>query len=307
MLSRSSVKTGYAHHEYAASLCEFGTPRYLPRCDGWILEREIPSTPYRDAIGAYPLFSCRDWSQLEYDLEDIGTDLVSLMLVPAPFDPYNCELLNRCFDRVIKFKPHYVADLTQPIEKIVKKSHRAAVGRAQKKVEVHLCPHPSERIEQWMELFSVLVNRHNITGIRAFSREAFDRQLCVPGMVMFEACVDRQTVGLDLWYVQDDVAYGHLVAFNDLGYQLRASYATKWYLLQYFSDKVRWLDLGGGAGTNSDGTDSLSAYKQGWSTGTVPAYVCCRVFDQPLYDKLATACGANRTNYFPAYRSGEPI
>lgn len=307
MQTSVSTQTGYAHPGYAASLAEWGTPRHLPRCDGWILEREIPGTSYRDAIGTYPVFSCRDWSQLPDDLEEIGKELVSLVLVPAPLDPYNREFLEGCFDRVLHFKPHYVADLTTPIEKIVKQSHKAAVRRAQKNVDVRVCSQPGERVDQWVELFSVLVGRHGISGIRAFSREAFVKQLAVPGMVMVEASAEGQTVGLDLWYVQDEIAYGHLVAFNDLGYKLRASYATKWFVLHYLAGKVRWVDLGGGAGVNSDGRDGLSSFKKGWATGTVPAYLCSRVFNRTLYDKLVALSSVGETRYFPAYRNGELI
>ena len=159
--------------------------RHLPRCDGWIIERQIPSTPYRDAIGTYPLFSCRDWSQLEYDLKDLGTELVSLMLVPAPLDRYDRELLDRCFDRVINFKCHYVADLSQPVENFVKKSHRDTVGRARKKVTVHLCPQPGERLEQWIELFS---------GMETSSAEV-PRWVTFPGRDWKEISV--QEAGLD--------------------------------------------------------------------------------------------------------------
>lgn len=296
---------GYAHADYAASLAEFGTPRYLPRCDGWILERQIPGTPYRDAIGPYPIFSCRDWSQLARDLDEIGTDLISLMIVPAPFDNFERALLERCFSRVIHFKSHYVIDLAQPLDRIVKKSHRDTVARALKKVEVSYCAEPHTRLDKWIELFQTLTARHRITGMRAFSPEAFTRQLVVPGMVMFEAKADGEIVGLDLWYTQGAVAYGHLVAFNDRGYELRASYATKWFMLNYFAGKVRWVDLGGGAGSNSQGTDGLSVFKQGWSNGTVPVYVCCRVFDAARYDELTKASSAERTEYFPAYRAGE--
>jgi hypothetical protein len=299
--------SGYAHAAYAASLSEFGTPRHLPRCDGWILERQIPGTPYRDAIGPYPLFSCRDWSRLDEDLQEIGTNLVSLMIVPAPFDGYDRPLLKRCFSRVIPFKSHYVTDLTQPIEKVVKKSHRETLTRASKKVQVSHCTEPQSRLRQWIDLFDTLAARHHITGMRAFSQEAFARQLAVPGMVMFEARTANESVGLDLWYRQGDVAYGHLVAFSELGYKLRASYATKWYMLNHFAGTVRWVDLGGGAGANSQGTDGLSVFKQGWSTGTVPVCVCCRVFDQAVYDELTAARGVETTEYFPAYRTGELI
>jgi hypothetical protein len=299
--------TGYAHADYAASLAAFGTPRHLRRCDGWILERQIPGTPYRDAIGPYPLFSCRDWSKLAHDLEEIGTDLVSLMVVPAPFDGYARPLLEQCFTQVIPFKSHYVIDLTQPVEKIVKKSHRDTVARAVKKVEVSQCLDPVDHLAKWIELFDVLATRHRITGMRAFSPDAFAKQLTIPGMVMFEARADGETVGLDLWYVQGDVAYGHLVAFSELGYELRASYATKWFMLNYFAGKVRWVDLGGGAGMISSGTDGLSVYKEGWSTGTVPAYLCCRIFDHSLYDALSASCGATGSRYFPAYRAGASL
>jgi hypothetical protein len=60
--------SGYMHPNYAHSLREFGEPRELPGSGGWILERIIPGTPYRDAMGCYPLFACNDWSKLANDL-----------------------------------------------------------------------------------------------------------------------------------------------------------------------------------------------------------------------------------------------
>lgn len=298
---------GYLHAAYAGSLAEFGTPRQLPRCGGWILERQIPGTQYRDAVGPYPLFSCCDWSQLEEDVDELAGNLVSLTIVPAPFDGYDLALLERCFSHVIPFKPHYVTDLTQPIDKVVKRSHRDTVARATKKVQVSRCTEPESRLSQWIEFFGTLTQRHHITGMRAFSPQSFAAQLAVPGLVMFEARSGNEAVGLDLWYVQGDVAYGHLVAFNDVGYQLRASYATKWHLLHYFKDKVRWVDLGGGAGDNAQGTDGLSVFKQGWSTGTVPVYICGRVFAPDIYAELTRAAGVGATAYFPAYRAGQGL
>ncbi len=45
------MKAGYLHPGYAESLAEFGTPRLLPRSEGWALEREAPGFPFRDAMG----------------------------------------------------------------------------------------------------------------------------------------------------------------------------------------------------------------------------------------------------------------
>jgi hypothetical protein len=45
---------GYLRPGYAESL-EFGTPRELPRCGGWVLERQIPGFPDQDAMGGHIL------------------------------------------------------------------------------------------------------------------------------------------------------------------------------------------------------------------------------------------------------------
>ena len=94
---------GFSHPDYAASLAQFGSPRFLQSCQGWILERSNPGTACRDAIGCYPLFACRNWSQLPVDLKTLENDLVSLSLVTDPFGQYDLELLHECFDIVIPF------------------------------------------------------------------------------------------------------------------------------------------------------------------------------------------------------------
>ena len=100
--------TGYRHPRYAASLAEFGTPYRLPQCEGWILKRKILDFPCYDGMGCYPLFACRHWTKLPYDLEDIRGSLIGLSLVTDPFGEYDAAHLRRCFkDGVIPFKKHY--------------------------------------------------------------------------------------------------------------------------------------------------------------------------------------------------------
>ena len=97
--------TGYLHSKYAESLGEFGTPRKLPRCGGWILGRQIPGSPHHDAMGCYPLFVCQDWGQLQSDIEALDAEIVSLSLVTDPFGNYDEQLLGLCFpDVLIPFK-----------------------------------------------------------------------------------------------------------------------------------------------------------------------------------------------------------
>jgi hypothetical protein len=298
--------TGYAHPKYADSLAEFGVPRGLPRCKGWILQRPIPGFSYHDGMGCYPLFACQDWSQLHTDLEDLEGELVSLSLVADPFGGYNEPYLRRCFkDIVTPYKEHYVADLYEPVEAIVSKHHRHYALKALRRVHVERCIDPTRLLDEWVALFANLKERHTIRGIKTFSREAFAKQLGIPGMVMFRAVHQGATVGVDLWYTRGEVAYGHLAAFSPDGYKMRASYALKLSVIEYFINKVRWLDFGAGAGVRSDGVDGLSQFKRGWSTGTRTVYFCGRIFDRRRYSEIIQAKDIPLSGYFPQYRTGE--
>ncbi len=307
MDDNSVLAAGYLNRKYALSFTEFGTPTHLPNAQGWLLRRAIPDTPsLHDAMGCYPLFCCQNWNQLSHDVNQLEDDLVSLVLVTDPLANVDQASLQACFDHVHAYKKHYVVETGRPVAEWVNKSHQRNAARALRKVEVEVCPQPEEYLDEWIRLFDVLAHRHAISGMRRFSRKAFESQLSVPGMVMFRASVGSHTVGLDLWYVQGDVAQGHLTAFDEVGYRHAASYATKWRLLEYFSNRVRWINLG--AGASLDASDGLSYFKQGFSTGTKTAWLCGRVFQQHVYAKLASrhaAVNKGSPGYFPAYRAGE--
>lgn len=297
--------TGYLHPEYAESLREFGEPRALPACGGWVLERPIPGSTAVDASGCYPFFACRDWSRLPEDLDQAGRTWVTLSFVADPFGAFDPAELRRGLDLVVPFKERYVVDLSRPASEIGSEHHRRYAERALRKVRVDVCPDPAAHLQEWVELYAHLIRKHEIRGIRAFSPRAFERQLRIPGLVMFRAVCEGQTAGLDLWYVQGDVAYGHLVACSPLGYAARASYALKWTLIRYFAGKARWIDLGGGAGAAGSGDDGLSQFKKGWATGTRTTWFCGRIFDRDRYAALAGTRELPAGGYFPAYRKGE--
>jgi hypothetical protein len=298
--------TGYTHPDYAESLAEFGTPRLLPRSSGWILERPIPGFPCTDGMGCYPLFTCENWSQLHLDLEDSCNDLVCLAVVADPFGEYDEEYLQHCFqDVVIPFKDHFITDLCRKCDAIPSAHHRYYARRALKHVTVEVLQDPSSFAPEWTRLYAGLIQRHGLKGIKAFSAGAFTRQLSVPGLIAFRAISQGETVGAHLWYVRGEVAYSHLTALSPSGYDQSASYALYWHALEYFTGKLRWLDLGAGAGAARDGAGGLTFFKRGWSTGTRPAYFCGRVFDRQRYHEIRKASAAPDDGYFPAYRRGE--
>ena len=298
--------TGYLHPDYANSLSEFGEPLHLPKSGGWLLKRKIDRTQ-TDAMGTYPLFACSDWKSLKCDFAQIRDSLVSVILVTDPFGEYDEALLRDCFaDLVIPFKSHFINDLASPVDSVIPPHHARNAAIGLKQLVVERCADPFSRLDDWVSLYSVLVQRHQISGIRAFSIRSFAKQLQTPGIVAFRALHNLRTVGMILWYVQNGVAYYHLGAYTDEGYQLRASFALFRRALDYFSaDGLRYVSLGAGAGLGAAADDGLSRFKRGWSTAVRTTYLCGRIFDRQRYDHLVRERGIGDTPYFPAYRKGE--
>ena len=300
------MAAGYCHRRYAESFAQVGQPRELPNCGGWLIERAIPGSTLRDGMGCYPLFDCCNWAGLPLDFAGLTKTLVSVTLVVNPFADVSQADLRRWFDVVIPFKQHYVTDLRRPVDDLVGRQHRRNLQKARGLVQVDACQTPLDLLDKWCDLYAHLAARHDVTGLRAFSRSAFEKQLGVPGLVMFRALADTEIVGLHLWYVHDRVAYGHLGATSTRGYEVMASYALHWHAIEHFRDRVDWLDLGGGAGiSEGESLDGLKQFKAGWATGTRQAFLCGRVLQQDAYDTLSAERTTNKTSYFPAYREGE--
>jgi hypothetical protein len=299
-----TTPAGYAHPRYAASFAQWGTPAWLPDAGGALLRRAIPGSDRTDATGLYPLACFADWRALRSDVDAHLGDAVSLVLVADPFGGHDPHVLAQAFDLVAAWKPHLVVDFEDPaLAQPLPRPHRRNVERARERAQVDVVAEPASHLDDWCDLYAQLCARHGITGMRAFSREAFALQLATPGMVMLRARVDGELAGLHLWVEQGDVAYGHLGATNARGYEAMAAYALYDQARSHFRGRVRWLDLGGGAGADTDEDDGLVRFKRGFATGARPAYLCKRVLDGDAYARLS-AGRTPGTTYFPAYRAG---
>jgi hypothetical protein len=301
-----AAATGYQHGDYARSFADTATPRPLARCGGWLLERDTPALPLRDAMGCYPLFACTDWAGLREDVDALAGDVVSLVLVADPFGPRDAAQLAPAFDRVAEYKPHFTCDLELPASTTLPRVHRRNTERARERLQLETCTTPLDFLDEWVALYRGLEARHGIAGVRSFSRECLRRQMGVPGLAMFRAVLDGATVGLHQWMVHGDVAYGHLGATSAAGYAHHAAYALYWHAREHFRGRVRWLDLGATPGAPDDPGDGLARFKRGFATGSRPAWLCTRVFDPVRYNALRAATGSPATtNHFPGYRSGD--
>lgn len=303
----NAMLTGYSHPQYAQSLAEFGTPLQLKKSGGSVLIRKIYGSPYYDAMGCYPLFTCRDWSKLPMDLEAMGEgeSLVTISMVLDPFGDYDTTYLTKYFkDCFIPFKEHFVVRLDSPPEKFVSDHHRRNARKAFEKVYVEKCENPMLFLDDWTKLYTNLIAKHNIKGISEFSRISFEKQLSIPGIQAFRAVCEGETIGMLLWYLQGEVAYYHLGAYNSIGYETGASFALFWFGIEcFFKSGVRWLNLGAGAGTTRNNMSGLSRFKQGWSNETRITYFCGRIFDKKIYCEIIGSKNITGIDYFPAYRN----
>ena len=299
---------GYSQPGYARALAEFGRPRFLPSSGGWILERAIPGEDERDAMGAYPIFTCRDWSGLATDCESLAGELVSLTIVADPFGNHSEGSLRHSFpDLVRPFKTHFVADLHESRRDFVSRHHQYYARKALSRVGAELCLDPPSLLDEWCFLYHHLVSRHELTGVKAFSKRSFEQQLALPGMVAFRAIHEGQTVAAHLWLVEGDVAYSHLAAAHSAGYELMAAYALHSKALEHFQGRVRYLDWGGGAGDAAKESDGLVRFKSGWANQTRTSFLCGRILHPNEYRRLCAEKNIRAATYFPAYRAGELI
>lgn len=290
---------GYLHPLYAQSFSEIGEPIFLPKSKGWLIKRHIPGTDYFDAMGPYPLFFCEDYESVLSDFENLKDQLVSISLVIGPFAKFSQQLYKVYFNIFYPYKDHYIFDTQQPLlESISKYSHRDA-RKALKKVSVAWEIAPNINLDEWVQLYDHLIERHNITGIRAFSRDCFSKQIRIPNTHFFKASHKGKVVAGDLFYIQGDVAYGHLLALSPKGYELGASHAIKWVAIQQLSKTVRWINFGGGTEKQS----GLDSFKKGWSNTTGKSFFCGKILRHEIYQQLALNTDAN--GWFPVYRAGD--
>ncbi len=294
--------TGYFTQIMRTSLAEFGQPRRLPGSGAWLLVRPIPDSDRFDAMAGYRNLFCSNWLALGDDL-DQAHDLVSVTAVTDPFAVVDLNSLRKAFPDVLRpYKESFVVDLRHPTPST---HHRSKARRWSREIEIHIDDDPGRHLDDWERLYSDLRIRHRLTGLRAFSREAFKKQLGTPGCVAFRAVQNGECVSMILWYLMEDVAHSHLTASSPLGYRLSATYVLIQRAIETFSKRgLLWLNLGSTAGETAQNDDGLTKFKAGWASGTRLSYLCGRIVDRPEYLGLA-ARSPGATNYFPAYRRGE--
>lgn len=306
-ITKQTPDSGYASLAYAQALPQMGQPLRLPTSEAWLLQQEIDATGYMDVRGAYPLFCCADWQNLQVDLAALDESIAAVSLVTDPFGQYDEALLQKCFpDRAFRFKTHYLVDLSEPPASFIAKHHLRNVAKAQGALEIFEAPDSNAYLDVWCGLYENLVKRHNLRGLQAFSYISFARQFEVPGLRVFVAKERDTVVGMLLCITQGDYSYYHLAAYSDRGYKLRASFGLFMHSFEVLAeDGIQKLNLGGAAGLLNAGSkeNGLARFKRGWSNAVRDVWFCGRVLNRDAYEALCRQHDGPKNGFFPAYRA----
>jgi len=291
----------YASADYASAFSPLESI-YLPHAKTHVLRRPIPGTDRFDAFGCYPLCVLEASDGLSADLELLRNEgLVSLVLVTdcltQPAEPF----LRAHFDVCREFKTHFTYDATLPNGEY-SKHHRDRIRRARKSCETRVVS-LSDYLPQWLACYETLVKRKGITGIQNFSRSYFEKLAEMPQATTIAAFAEEQFVSAHIWMRGERVLYAHLAASTELGYKLRSAFVIYDHAIQLFrEDHV--IDFGGGAGVEAGEGDGLAEFKRGFANGQRQNYLCGKILDDEVYQRLCADRGVEATTtFFPAYRA----
>jgi len=215
----------------------------------------------------------------------------AVALVTDSFGAYEEALLRASFHRVLAFKQHFVADLTQPLETSTSANHRRNARAALRRLTVDVPANREACLDDWCALYERLAAERRIVGIRRFSAP-FVRGPVSPAGPRRAAGARGRRHG----------RHAPLAARRSSRAQppfrskcprvravrrLRAALARPRALCR----QVRWLHLGAGPGVTAQADDGVSSFKRGWATGTRPAYFCGRICAPERYRELVRVSG----------------
>jgi len=228
--------------------------------------------------------------------------LVCVNMVLSPLSEFPVDEFRNSLDIFYPYKNHYILDTSTPLTISVSKNKRRGALKALKTLSVDLVKAPNIDLDEWIYLYNHLKKHHDINDIRAFSRDSFSKQITIPGTLFFRVWHNKNLVGGNLYYIQRNVAYGHLLALTDKGYELGAAYAVKWISLQYLSKLVKFVNLGGGTGIKDGEESGLDLFKSGWTNSISQSYFCGIVLQHQYYESLIQDRNTKHQKWFPAYR-----
>ncbi len=204
------------------------------------------------------------------------------------------------WDHAVDYKEHYIRQLRENDDYSYTKHHRYEVRRSLRYCEVRLFT-LADYLEQWCALYDRLIERHQMTGVSAFSHAYFSQLAEMPELVCTGAFDNNQLISAHLWLAYEGYVYSHLAASSDRGYELRAAYPIYDLAIRHFTGKgAHYIDFGGGAG-NTTASQGLIRFKKGFCNETRTNKILGKIIMPERYEELCSSLGRS-DHYFPAYR-----
>ncbi len=275
------------------------------------LRRPVDGTGSFDFAGAYPCISLPDYSALDAALDELKeAGGVSVVFVTNAFDDAAIANVADRSDRLAlcrPFKTHHVVAFDGPWRRHLSAHHERELKAARKQpLAARVVETTPGYAGTFWPLYEVLIDRHDISGVQALGPEIIAAQCGLPGTVAVEIVDGDEVIASSLWVHDDREAHIHLHAQTPDAYSRRASYLLYEAALDFLSERVERVDLGGGAGFTDNAEDGLSRYKKGWSNATARTYLCGAILDPVRYDALTHARGSADAEFFPKYRVPKP-
>jgi hypothetical protein len=291
----------YCSKKYAEGFKAIGMdPIYLPNNDIWVVKRPIPGTDLYDAANCYPVFPFSKNTDFSIDIDTFKQhNIISLVLVSDIFTQNACSNIIDQFNHIQEYKPHYIVDL-KANEINYTSHHRQYVKKANLSCEVKLIS-LKEYLNEWIELYNVLIDKHLLTGVHKFSKSFFAEIATLEKLYMIGAFIEKKLVSAMLWIEYDGFIYSFLGASSSEGYDKMCAYAVYDYSIKYFKEKnFKAIDLGGGAGVQTSSA-GLSFFKKGFSNKELNCYIYGMIIDHEAYINLSKDKN-NNIKFFPLYR-----
>jgi len=299
-------KPGYESSEYASAFASFGTVLTLPQSQLRLIKRRITHDAF-DLIGLYPYSMCNSVLAINGDHDQAvlrQTGAVALSFVLSPFDATHAEQSSRDWDCMKRFKSHFVIDFETAWKKQISKKTRYYANKGQRLHEIEPIAVDADVANTFHRLYQSTVQRHSITGVQNFSIASLHRQMTTPGAFVLRASVGDKTSGMIICMINSDHANYHLVAVAD---EFRDQ-STNHALLLAAADRcasqgVKFLNLGGGAGTATDDSDGLFRFKRKWTPLSLHTSLFGRILDRKKYRSLSQFTRTTSSTFFPSYRA----
>ena len=295
---------GYIHQGYINSFAHLDQQILFKECGGKLIQRKIPNTGYTDLHGTYPLFFCKRIDKINKDFHALSdTNHVSVVFVSDQINEKTSDNVREFFTICKPFKQHYITTLDKPWDTLVRRSMKRYANKAFRKFDFKLVNNNSEYSEILWKLFANnLKNQHGEESYR-INKLNISEQLSIPGFKLFSASFNKQIHGIACYVEVGSKVYGHLIGCSDYGREHHVMYGLYGAALNYYYKKMECIDFGGNVGLKNDAQCGLSLFKSGWANRRQTVYLCGKILNHDLYEKLSGEKQNNTNAYFPAYRN----